>query len=368
MMPRRGRGPIAWLLVATAVLAPAGHTAQDVHCRQSPRSRLSEAPPDAAPRPLAAPLRTALPAPGGRRDAWLYLAATGADAAPTRLVAVDPRSGALLWSAAVPESAALAAPGQPAPALLRDHRELARRAYLGDAAGNLWRIDFPDGGGAGAPRFIRVADLVGLAAPGGSVAIDVTPDVFRALDSEGHAYDGVVVAVSVRAAGRQRIDLVLLRDYVSGGHERPRAATTVSDLTRIDDCRLPSRPCAVGRGPGWYRQDVLAGDRPLAAPLVDGGRVFLGAYDSAALDCDALTAPLFATVIDLRSGESQLDDERFLALGQQPLAGPAVVGDRVMLPGLLRAVRERGLAPDLLRARGLGVRRLYRRDLLLDAE
>jgi hypothetical protein len=195
----------------------------------------------------------------------------------------------------------------------------------------------------------------------------VAPDLFHAVDGDGRAFDGVVLAAVVDSGGERRVDLLLLRDYAlaDGTAVEP---VVLSHLARIRACARAGPPCPPAAGPGWYLDAAAPGDALAYAPLVDGGRVFLATHDSRSLDCASATALRFATVIDLETGAGLLGGERSVVLGRQRLAGPVPGDGRILLPGLGEVLRTQGLDEGLLAARGLRVRRSYWLDLLLDAD
>jgi len=315
--------------------------------------------------PAAMPTATMLLVDGSVRESFLYPARPLDTAIGGRLIAADARSGVVLWDS---EQSADALPAalEHAPSLLEDEQGVAYRAYFGDAAGIVWRLDLTPGPVAGW-RLSRLADLSGLAGDSGSVSFLVAPDLFLGIDGSGRPFDGLVLPALVEAAAGRRIDLLLLRDYAldpDAAVEPVRAA----DLVAARDCE--SSGCPPDTGPGWYLAGAAPGDALAVTPLVDGGRIFLATHTQRSLDCDDASAERFVVIVDLESGMPLFgdDDGDAFALGRQELDGPRPGEGVVQLPGMAEALAARGVAASVLEARGLEARRRYWLDLLLDSD
>ena len=243
---------------------------------------------------------------------------------------------------------------------------MAYRAYFGDAAGVVWRLDLTPRPAAGW-RLSRLADLSGLAGDSGRVSFPVAPDLFLGIDGSGRSFDGLVLPALVEAAAGRRIDLLLLRDYaldLDAVVEPVRAA----DLVAARGCDSPG--CPPDGGPGWYLADAAPGDALAVTPLVDGGRIFLATHTARSLACDDASAERFVVIVDLESGMPLFgdDDGDAFALGRQELDGPRPGEGAVQLPGMAEALAVRGVAASVLEAGGLEARRRYWLDLLLDSD
>lgn len=283
-----------------------------------------------------------------------------------RLIAADARSGAVVWDSGQAVDGELPAAIGHAPAVLADARGLAYRAYFGDGAGGVWRLDLPPGGAA-AWRLNRLADLRGLATDAGTVAIPVEPDLFRAVDGAGRPFDGLVLSALVAADNGQRVDLVLLRDYAVDGTGLEETLDR-SDLAAVRSC--DKADCPPDTGPGWYLADAAPGNALAVAPLIDGGRIFLATHERLSRDCDSGSAERFVVIVDLASASplyTTTEGDAF-ALGRQVLDGPRPADGRIYAPGLAEALGAAGLAEGVLDAQGLVVQRRYWLDLLLDAD
>jgi hypothetical protein len=290
----------------------------------------------------------------------------GDGAGSGRLIAAGARSGAVLWDSNWAGGEVLPAPLKHAPVVLANAEGLAYRAYFGDGAGVVWRLDLPPGPTAGW-QLRRLADLQGLATVAGKVAIPVEPDVFRAVDGAGRPFDGLVLSVLVSNEDERRIDLVLLRDYAVDGAALEETLEN-SDLVAVRSCDTPACPPAAG--PGWYLADAAAGDALAVAPLIDGGRIFLATHNRLSLDCDRASAERFVVIVDLESGEAVYPaaGSGTFSLGRQVLDGPRPAGGVIHLPGLAEVLAEQGVEESVLIAQGLAVKRRYWLDLLLDSD
>lgn len=303
---------------------------------------------------------------GTLTDLFFYPAAPRAGAGGGRLVAADARSGAMVWDSDRSADRMLPAPVAHAPAVLTNAEGIAYRAYFGDGAGGVWRLDLP-AGPAAAWRLSRLADLAGLATDGGTVTIPVAPDLFRAVDGAGRPFDGLVLSLLVPASQGLQVDLVLLRDYAVDGTQ-PRQPLESLDLVAVRRCGTPD--CPPPAGPGWYLADAAPGDALAVAPLIDGGRIFLATHNRLSLACDTASAERFVVIVALESGDAVYPGEEggAFALGRQVLDGPRPADGVIHLPGLAEALAAQGVEEDALAAEGLAVTRRYWLDLLLDSD
>jgi len=315
--------------------------------------------------PAATPVAATLTVDGSPRDSFLYPAQPEDPGAGGRLIAADARSGAVLWDS-LQSAGALPAGLEHAPALLEDEQGRATRAYFGDTAGTVWRLDLPPG--PVTPwRLSRLADLAGLAGGSGTVSFPVAPDLFLGSDGSGRPFDGLVLPALVEASAGRRIDLLLLRDYAPDTDVEP-APVRAADLVAARGCEAPD--CPPDTGPGWYLADAAPGDALAVTPLIDGGRIFLASHALRSLDCDDASAERFLVIVDLKSAVPLFgggDGEAFV-LGRRLLDGPHPDGGVVHLPGLAEALAAEGVAESVLEARGLAARRRYWLDLLLDSD
>ena len=372
---RRSRACLAATLVLAAAASAAGGAGSDDGCAgvtavgfaaDAPARRLR-------PAPLGPPARVRVRYGAVPRSVRVYVAAAAPAGAGARAVIVGD-SGTVLWSGP------LGAAGGPAAASGRvDYGELAflrrsdgtaYRAYFGDSAGRIWRLELlsPVADGPAAARW-RVLPLATLADRRGTgPGFTVRPELFRGIDGAGEPFDGVLLAGVVSAAGTERIDLFLLRDYVVAG-ARSAEAVVAGRLADAGACTADEDGCPPAVGPGWRLEGAARGDTLAGGPLLDGGRIYLASYLSASVDCESGTAQRFAAVVDLATAAAPATLPPLLDIGRGAPAEPALDAGGIDLPGLpaaLRAVAPRGAAS--LAPSGPAVRRLYWRDLMLDAD
>ncbi|WP_035517066.1 pilus assembly protein [Pseudohaliea rubra] len=317
--------------------------------------------------PAGRPVRATVANDGGRLDLFLYPAEPTADAADRgRLIAADANSGAVRWDSSRAAGAARPASLEHAPALLVNNRGVAYRAYFGDGAGGIWRLDLPPGPTTGW-SLDRLASLEGLASGVGAVAFPVAPDLFLGVDGTGRPFDGLVLSALIDEEDGRRIDLLLLRDYALD-EGQPEKTLAAEDLVAVRACDTVT--CPPASGPGWYLAAAAPGDALAVAPLIDGGRIFLATHTRLSLSCEDATAERFVVVVDLERGEPVLEGDQAggFALGRQRLEGPRPVQGAIHSPGLREALERRGLGEERLVAEGLILRRRYWLDLLLDAD
>ncbi|MHA7816195.1 MAG: hypothetical protein ACX93N_06950 [Pseudohaliea sp.] len=299
-------------------------------------------------------------------EAFLYPARPGDHAGDGRLIAADARSGAVLWDSRSARAALLPAALEHAPAMLEDAQGRAYRAYFGDSAGTLWRLDLPPGP-TEAWRLSRLADLEALASVSGRVSFPVAPELFRAVDGTGRPFDGLLLPALVEEGAGSRIDLLLVRDYALDP-DAPLVTVVAADLDAARDCETAG--CPPDAGPGWYLADAAPGDALAVAPLIDGGRVFLATHTRLSRACDSASAERFVVVVDLETATPMLEGTSgdALSLGRQALEGPYPVDGAIRVPGLAEALAAQGVGERFLAAKGLATRRYYWLDLLLDSD
>lgn len=275
---------------------------------------------------------------------------------PSALSIIDFASGELLWQWVAPlageqtatpsADAAQAAPidsaqetvmlGQAAP--LINARGALQRLYFGDSHGAVWRVELSSQAAlhtlSADWRVSRLA-RAGSAPPqpGGAwpPAFAAAPDLLYTRDASGRALEGVVIAGTAMAATDAGLAaqgwLFYVRDY---------APTARQESPGRDDIVLASLPdalsCTAGAagcetGPGW-RRALGAGDVPVASPVVEGGRIFLGAFSLGAFSPGAWSS----------AGEEACAEQPGLPAGD-PLVyvlqlsdGAPVIGGRAAVP------------------------------------
>jgi hypothetical protein len=173
-------------------------------------------------------------------------------------------------------------------AALINARGVLQRLYLGDSRGTVWRVELSS---AAALHTLSTDWRVSRLARAGSEApqpdgawppaFAAAPDLLYARDASGRALAGVVIAGTAVAAADAGVAAQGWLFYV-----RDHALTATQEPPEQDDIVLASLPDALGctaagggcyTGPGW-RRALGPGDVPVASPVVEGGRIFLGAF------------------------------------------------------------------------------------------
>lgn len=319
-------------------------------------------------------VRARLATAEGPRDALIY-ATLSSDVSPaSRIVAIDAATGSLLWFAEdTPGAGRLGAISAP-PAILLDALGVAYRAYVGDGAGQIWRIDLRAN--------VKNSRLRLLAEPGVStgditrLSFETTPDVVRGFDAAGRPYDGVVLTGRVDSGIGPRLELFFLRDEVTSserGEDRSgESSILLSHLCDIEACSEAGGGCRDSGAKGWRRSLGTArgpeGELRLLAPLIDGGRVFVTAASANTDDCQSPDAQRRLFLIDVATGCPLLPGLNSIDLGRGDARDPEIIDGRIAIPGLIERLPELNLPSGFLRAERLRPRRLYRLDLLLDAD
>lgn len=236
-------------------------------------------------------------------------AGSGADVIGNAIYVVNPADGSLVWRAVGPDGgpapasterlhyAAQLTHSLPSPVTVidSDHNGVDDRAYVGDSAGNVWRIEFMERGPA-ASRTAAVAAghwyLRRLAVLGGSGESDRrffhAPDVVQSRDAAGD-YDGVLIVSGNRAALREtRVKnfAYLLKDRTAGGTAKDVAQAlmpevghaALADITSACNATGEEGCAGVNLALGWKLQLESPGEKGLSTPLVSNGRVLFTTY------------------------------------------------------------------------------------------
>ncbi|MAL94674.1 MAG: hypothetical protein CME40_06335 [Haliea sp.] len=221
-------------------------------------------------------------------------AADDPDPVGNAILVVDAATGKLVWQASANTSGS-AAPAHRQPAMrhsipsqvavLRNHRGLIYRAYLGDSGGQVWRVDLPPGREPGQrERYWRARLFADLGELGGAPRLRRffhAPAVFQARDTAGTPFDGIVLASGNQAQPldlQGRDYLFYLRDYQVGptaGNVTPIDAEALPDLA---DCAHDIPLCRSGRQAGWKMALEGPGEKGLSRPHLAGGRLWLTSY------------------------------------------------------------------------------------------
>ncbi len=266
------------------------------------------------------------------------------------LYIVDAASGELIWKAVrgptgsvsntVYQHADLGSSLSSKVTALHSGSGVAHRLYLADTGGNVWRVDLPQGDAVDHRRdnwsLSRLARLGG--GRQGDRRFFSAPEVVESVDRHGE-FDGVLIASGDREhPGRYGVDnyLFYLKDrLVNSGDRlaRSRAPVTAAELPDRTDC-ASTDSCALPLDKGWKLQLRLPGEKGLATPLVDAGRVYLPTFVPARGGGGCPPAPGRVLLYRLNLADaSRIDDQpraRELASG---VPVQAVAGrDRIYFP------------------------------------
>lgn len=285
-------------------------------------------------------------------------AGAGDDPVGNALYIVDARSGELVWKAVYGPDTGSAGNREYRHAelvdsipskvsVLRDNSGLIHRLYVGDTGGALWRVDLPPGEGEGHRArhwFItRLAEL-GSDGPDTDRRFFHAPDLVRAADGEGRAFDGVLIASGNRAApnGREvRNYLFYLRDYaVNSGDDavRRRPSLTPGDLADRSACVDGGAGCAAPSPAGWRLALEREGEKGLSTPLTEAGRVVFSTYTPPppARDgrhCAPVEGRGALYSVKLEDGSAAGGGRRYRDIGSGIPPEPVLAGEAILLPG-----------------------------------
>ncbi len=307
-------------------------------------------------------------------------AGAGADPVGNAVYIVDARSGELVWKAV--RGATMASSNRhyahhelsdsiPADvAALTDAAGYIHRLYVGDTGGKVWRIDLPPGhsedanhradswsltlfaelgGGADDRRFFHAAELV------------------QTRTEQGQAVDGILLSSGNRAdpaaTGVENYHFYL-KDYLSTNGDpglRERQPLRLTDLHDQTDCASDTAGnCPDALAHGWKVALRAPGEKGLAKPMVDAGRVFMSSFTPSADPCARTSGQGSLYAMALADGSALAGGRRSHALGDGIPAEILRLGDYLLLPSggadvaadpddtLLPGPLQRSLAPRLL--------------------
>ncbi len=307
---------------------------------------------------------------GGYHGGWLADgsgrlgkdAGRGPDTRGAAIFIVNARSGELVWKAE-PGTTGVASNTQfqhaelahsipSAVSALRSPGGVIHRLYVADTGGGLWRVDLPPGEGPDHRRehwFASQLASLAEADAAGDRRFFHPPDIVRSRDAGGD-FDGVILASGNRADPLEleaRNLLVYIRDrQVKSGDPavRSRRTLAVSALADRSACALTGATACAVTDAGWRLALPGAGEKALASPVVQGGRVFLVTYTPPA--ADACVSPAGQSALYLL----QLSDATPTQAGKvrydlniEGAAALQVVPGHLLLPGVPLADIEGGV-------------------------
>lgn len=279
---------------------------------------------------------------------------------------VNARTGALIWKAVRGitgessnrhyEHAGLADSIPSAVSALRTPDGFIHRLYVADTGGAVWRVDVPKGVASDENHrrdnwFItKLADLgADVGEKGGAIDGDRrffhAPDIVRSFDAEGE-FDGILIQSGDRAHPSEKAVqnyLFYIKDRltVSGSAlvAKENVAGSPKGRFQFDDLRDPilcsTDPCdEAALRLGWKLGFAQPGEKGLAAPLVDGGRVFATTFVPGKLDrCASDPGSGFLYVVQLADAAASVGKKRFHDLGPGIPNGTSSVADLIYIPG-----------------------------------
>ena len=293
---------------------------------------------------------------------------------------VDARSGELVWKAARGSTAARSnrhyahdelRDSIPADlAGLTDAAGYIHRLYVGDTGGRIWRIDLPPGHTDDANHraehwsITLFAELGGPGADGRSFFH--APELVQTRSEQGQMVDGVLVSSGNRAdpavTGVANFHFYL-KDYRSSSGDpglRERPPIRITDLDDQTACGGTDGSCPERLIHGWKIALMAPGEKGLAKPVVDAGRVFMSSFTPSGDSCADTPGEGKLYVVALADGSALLGDRRDHALGDGIPGEILRIGDYLLLPSggpdagvdngetLLPGPLQRSLAPRLL--------------------
>jgi type IV pilus assembly protein PilY1 len=277
------------------------------------------------------------------------------DSAGNSIYIVDARTGALIWKAVQGttdtssnthyEHADLFDSIPSRVTVLKSEAGNIHRLYVGDTGGAVWRVDLPEGSGADYREdnwFISKFAELGTDGSTTDRRFFHAPDLVETYDSTGY-FDGVLLSSGNRADPLET-DVTNYhfylkdRNIISGDVAvKSRTVLTVGSLADQTDCVVGDEgalSCAASIPNGWKIELEKDGEKGLATPLADGGRVFFTSYSpSAATSCAPSEGESYIYVVNLADGTAAANNKRIYDVGPGIAAGSIVVGDSILVPG-----------------------------------
>lgn len=294
---------------------------------------------------------------------------------------VDARSGELVWKAVRSATATQSNSHASHPELsdsipaelaaLTDAAGYMHRLYVGDTGGRIWRIDLPPGHGADPDHRADNWSLTLFATLGGAAADNRgffhPAELVQTRNSRGLALDGVLISSGDRsnpaATGVDNFHFYL-QDYLSTSGDpalEERQPLRLTDLADQTDCSAGSgEGCAESLAHGWKIALRAPGEKGLAKPLVDAGRVFMSSFTPSAEPCARTPGQGRLYAMALADGSALAGGRRDYTLGEGIPAEMLRLGDYLLLPSggprdaagpegtLVPGPLQRSLAPRLL--------------------
>lgn len=316
---------------------------------------------------------------GSSRDVLIF--GGGYEDGGNAVYIVDARSGELVWKAVRGSTASrsnryyahadLGDSIAAKVAALTDPAGHIHRLYVGDTGGKLWRIDLPPGHGD-EPNHRAENWIVTLFADLGGAGVDDrsffhAAELVQTRTEGGQAVDGILISSGDRAdpaaTGVENFHFYL-QDYLGTSGDsavRERGPLRLADLTDQTGCNSGTgTSCAGTLTHGWKIALEEPGEKGLAKPLVDAGRVFMSSFTPSADPCARGSGQGRLYAMNLVDGSALAGGRRAFDLGDGIPAEMRRVGDYLLLPSggvevaagpegaLLPGPLQRSRAPRLL--------------------
>jgi type IV pilus assembly protein PilY1 len=230
------------------------------------------------------------------------------------------------------------------------------RLYVGDTGGAIWRVDLPVGNDTDEPDHRRENWFISKFAELGTdgLASDRRffhpPDLVQSKEDSGAPFDGLLISSGNRAAPNEtevrNYHFYLKDTYIISGHAavRTRAPLRISenpaesDLPDLIGCKASATGaaevgCEASLDNGWMIQMRRPGEKGLATPLVDGGKVYFTSYVPSHFDgCQTTQGVSSLYLVNLDSGLADFGQLLVQPLGLGLSEGLIPLGDSLFSP------------------------------------
>jgi type IV pilus assembly protein PilY1 len=230
------------------------------------------------------------------------------------------------------------------------------RLYVGDTGGAIWRVDLPVGNDADNIDHRRESWFISKFAELGTDGLVSDrrffhpPDLIQSKENSGAPFDGLLISSGNRADPNETEVLnyhFYLKDaQIVSGHPAVRTRQPLrisdisaqSDLADITACAASEHNaliggCAASLDRGWMIKMLRPGEKGLATPLVDGGKVYFTSYVPARLDgCRASEGKSSVYVVNLENGQASFGGLLIHPLGPGLSSGVMALGDGLLSP------------------------------------
>lgn len=222
-----------------------------------------------------------------------------------------------------------------------DRNGIVDRLYVGDMAGQVWRIDLPEGNNSSDTNHRRnnweatVFARLGTGSGSTDLRFFHRPDVVQTKDASGD-YEAIVISSGDRANPLEDDDenqLIYLKDRNTTSGNPSSTTITLSDLADVDSCTSCT---ATDYRYGWRVELDDDGEKGLSSPLVANGKVFFTSYvpNDGSNSCAPAEGSGKLYVLEASDGEESFSGSSGIDVGPGIPASPiALGGEMILLPG-----------------------------------